>query len=628
MESGAESRQAPVAKSKANHNSTVRECAVAATAALGAFVFLVWRASQFFPNAKGFLGHDYSWFLPTLLVGRFWQRVNGWWTPPDFTAAFCGGVPFLANPQNVFFSLPQLLMTALEPTQAMFATLVVSATLGAAGCFVLLRRYFRTSVSAATLGATLFLLNGFVFYRMVIGQLTYHAFAIIPVLACVVASAQRLGTVPPKRRLLRGLVQIVSGGLLIAYLTYGGALNFHIPAVLTVACVLLMLQMAQGFTTGPWFVLAGSCLWGVLLSAMKLAPAIVFAGQFPRPYLPDYLFADPLQLAVTMFVGFFAPAALPDGIKLSGAGLGRHEFEFGLSIVPLWMMFLALSRRRLADLVAGRRGQWAMLAGLLLIPIVLTIGPRQWGLFLLQIPVFNSNTTFVRWWALYLLPLMVMAARCFDVASPAVTLRSTMLLLCVAVIAGQEAAHNAPYYGEETTAKNAYDPTLITATYWEVEAGMPLPAITRIGRDMTSGPKPTTRSNDSFLEGASAWPCYEPIFGYELESLPRLGITTGSVTSATSDGHINLVDPSNYFRLRNRNSVSWRFDESRASAATLFAEHRPYEWNRPWWHRASTNVTVGALALSLAALIICGVQGLGFAIAKSQTTSQTIERVT
>jgi hypothetical protein len=580
---------------------------VAAVAALGGLVFLVWRARLFFPNTNGLIGHDYSWFFPTLLVGHFWHRQNGWLTPPDFTPDFCGGVPFLANPQSVFFSLPQLLMSLFEPTPAMFATLVVSATIGAAGCYVLLRRHFGTSVSAATLGATLFLLNGFIFYRVVIGHLTYHAFGVVPLLACVVASAQQASSAGRVRTFVRGSSQVVWGGLFIAYLTYGGALNFQLPAVLTVACTLVMLQITRGFRVRPWLVLVGSCLWGTLISAMKLVPAVVFAVQFPRSTLPDYLFAAPVQMLSLLGIGLFAPSALPDGVGFaSGAGLGRHEFEFGLSVIPLWLVVLVMRRQGLTGLKVGTRLQWAALAGLLLIPIVLTVGPRQWGVFLLQVPVLNSNTTFVRWWALYLLPLAVVAARCFDVVAPSASRRCAMLLLCVAVVVGQEMAHNSAYYGQRTTVENAYDPGPITTAYRQVQRGIGLPDITRVATDTSSGR--SLRPNEVFLEGASAWPCYEPVFGYGLELLPRSGVVKGPVASDAADGRLNLVDPSNYFLGPNRPANSWRFEKSRESDARLFADHRPYRWARPWWHQASTIVTVTALMLSLAFVIFQAAQ--------------------
>ena len=307
--------------------------------AVSAFVFLAWRATSFFPNAHGLLGHDYGWFVPTLIMGEFWHQQNGWWALPHFTPALCGGVPFLANPQSVYFSLPQLLMRVLEPTPALFATLLVSATAGAAGCYVLLRRSFEVSVHAATLGATLFLLNGFLFYRMVVGHLTYHAIAIAPLLAYVVASSQKTASITGTKSMGPLVLRIVAGGLLIAYVTYGGALNFQIPLVLTVSCALLMLQIQRGLRMAPWFVLGGSCLWGVLLSAMKMVPAAIFVAQFPRPYLRSYLFDSPVETMRMLLTGLFVPAALSDTVHFpSGFALDRHEFEFGVSVVPLVLM--------------------------------------------------------------------------------------------------------------------------------------------------------------------------------------------------------------------------------------------------------------------------------------------------
>ena len=56
---------------------------------------------------------------------------------------------------------------------------------------------------------------------------------------------------------------VVLGSLLIAYVLYGGALNFQIPTVLAVSCAILLLQIERGFRLAPWLVLAGSCMWGI-----------------------------------------------------------------------------------------------------------------------------------------------------------------------------------------------------------------------------------------------------------------------------------------------------------------------------------------------------------------------------
>src|SRR5215213_11843253 len=107
------------------------ESGVSALVALSALAVLVWRARAFFPGADGLIGADYRWFFPTLVAGQAWFQRNGWLSIPHFTPAFCGGVPLFANPQSVAYSLPQLLLVPLGPINAMLATLVISAVVGA-----------------------------------------------------------------------------------------------------------------------------------------------------------------------------------------------------------------------------------------------------------------------------------------------------------------------------------------------------------------------------------------------------------------------------------------------------------------------------------------------------------------
>jgi hypothetical protein len=513
--------------------------------------------------------------------------------------------------------VPQLLLLVFEPGTAMLVTLVMFASLGASGCFVLLRRNFGATRPAATFGAILFLLNGFMFYRMVIGHITYHAFGVAPLLACVVASTQTVAWTSAGHSLRRLLVPITLGGLLVGYITYGGALNFQIPIVLTVASVLLLLQIERGVRAAPWLVLAGSCLWGVAVSAMKLLPAVVLAGQFPRTYLPYYLFRDPLQLAAAMFVGLFAPGALPDGLELTrGVGLGRHEFEFGLSVVPAALIFLLFLRGRLPVQWLKRRMLWLVLGAVLLTPVALSIGPHSWGALLLHVPVLNSNTTFVRWWAIYLMPLVIVATRCIDTLADTRSRRIALLGCCAALAIGQEALHNPTYYTAPGP-MNAYDPKPVTNAYQQLQAGRQLPPIDWIGWNTGSARERPSgfRANDAVLDGVSALPCYEPLFGYEHEHFPPIGLVSGPIAPAPPEQRLNLVDPSNYFHRPIRPAPDWRFETSRLTEARMFASYRPYEWPEPWWHTAATRLTVATLLLSLVILLFQAGRGLLFRLA-------------
>src|SRR5262249_31570783 len=79
---------------------------------------LVRTVNRLVPTADGMLGTDYSYFFPYLLSGVQWIHRNGWLTIPYFTSDYCGGIPWLANPQSVFYSAPQFLTVLTDPITA------------------------------------------------------------------------------------------------------------------------------------------------------------------------------------------------------------------------------------------------------------------------------------------------------------------------------------------------------------------------------------------------------------------------------------------------------------------------------------------------------------------------------
>jgi hypothetical protein len=579
------------------------EAAVSTLVGLSATVLLVWRARAFFPGSDGLIGADYRWFFPTLMAGHAWLKRNGWGSIPHFTPAFCGGVPLFANPQSVVYSLPQVLLIPFEPVAAMLATLLISATVGAVASYAVLRRCFATSVSAATLGAVMFLLNGFLFYRLVIGHLTYHAFALAPVLAYLVLSSHSAVTPPQRLWSWAFGARVVAGGMVVAYFTYGGALNFQVPLALTVLAALLMLEVRRGFAVAPWLVLAGSFGWGALLSMMKLAPATAFVAVFPRRIIPLFLFSSPLTELVMLLEGLFLPSALPTHMRFrEWALLARHEFEFGVSLVPLLLAGAALLIARRQPRRASQPLRWIFLLLILITPLALSVGTPAWGEFLLKVPVINNNTTFVRWWAIYLIPIIIATAVWFDRLTARPALRTTLLVGCTVVVALQAAWRDDSFY---RLPESTYAPLDTMTAYRQLKQGGRLPAVTAVGPSASTagelGPG-MLRTNDALLEGRSARPCYEPIFGYFLElTPPGLGIVDGPVDRVT-DGRLNLVDPAEYLSTAPLADRTWRFAQTRLSDAVAFADYRPYRWHTPWWMQAANAVTFAALVLSLVVL--------------------------
>jgi hypothetical protein len=122
--------------------------AIQCLAAASAVAFFIWNIARFFPNAHGTLGYDYGYYLPPMLAGFFWQSNNGVLSPPELLPSFCGGVPFLFNPNSIFYSLPQWLMTRMPPVASLLTAWLILGLGGGLGMYALLRRVFATSSAA------------------------------------------------------------------------------------------------------------------------------------------------------------------------------------------------------------------------------------------------------------------------------------------------------------------------------------------------------------------------------------------------------------------------------------------------------------------------------------------------
>ena len=476
---------------------------------------LIMMLNHLLPTAEGLIGHDYRYFFPYLLSGVQWIHQNDWLTIPYFTPDYCGGIPWLPNPQSIFYSVPQFLTVLTSPVTAVRWTAIIFATIGAAASYRLLRKSFGVSWQAATLVFVLFQLNTFLIFRMAIGHLTYHIFGLIPVLCWLVllsAADAKAGRIT----VVRSAAAMIAGGVLLALMVYGGATNFIIPAGLSVVAVLLLHQARVGWQLAPWCTLVGSFLWAIPLSAIKLLPSLIFIHSYPRPYLPDYLFNSPIRLMKVLLASLFAPGIIPNFIsphvpRFLHSSLGAHEFEYGVSIVPplfilATILFYLRKPSRPHHVFA-----WVGLALVVALPIALTMGNEAWGRTLLEIPIINNNTTFVRWWSIYIPPLIVAAGLSFDRVVPGTRIRDVVLGGSILVVVAQLMSRDLSYY-QTDNAFSLYDPAPVITAIGRVSAGTSLPEISQVGAPPLDWSK--AGRNDGLIWGVSAYPCYEPVFGY------------------------------------------------------------------------------------------------------------------
>jgi hypothetical protein len=114
-------------------------------ASLGLYL---WIFLPYLPAGGAPWGHDYALHLPNLLAGDFWFLQNGPFAVPWSSPAQCAGVPFLADLNVAYYSLPQWATFAVGPVSAIRLT-VVSPRSGPRAALFAARRFAASPWAAA-----------------------------------------------------------------------------------------------------------------------------------------------------------------------------------------------------------------------------------------------------------------------------------------------------------------------------------------------------------------------------------------------------------------------------------------------------------------------------------------------
>lgn len=578
--------------------------------ALGTYGLLY---SRFFLNDANLIGGDYSYFMPSMLSGYFWHLENGVFSIPWFTPAFCGGLPFFPNPQSIYYSLPQLLMTWLGPVPAVFITFMVFAGIGLAGCFFLLKTVFRFSAATSFLGGIMFLFNGFYVSRMIMGHVTYHAFMLTPLIALCL-----LFTCTNKNKTCNKAVGMVFPGLLLSYVIYSGALNLMVPILITIIGVYFLLRLLHQDNPVFWWRFACAGAIALCLSLAKLLPAYFYINTFPRDLyaLPgfDGVANATFNVARSLFDSFdYGVAEKLVNLSFPATNLG---FDFSIGILPILTLSFYFCLRLAQHISAVGSSVSSMKNGfpvislviflfILFLPVLLNSYYPTWNEFLKQLPYIKNSSLLTRWIAIDILLLIILTCLVFD------KFRDSKRFLFGVVFAICALLAEKVYHIDRYKAGLNYDASTIIHTYQQVKESGDVPAIKSIGAftDTDNRMVMLHGRNDQMTAGISILNCYEPIFGYRLETFPFRTLFPGPVLES-KDGYLNVKNPACYiFGYANRCEPGQHFGTEQREQAQAFANYQQYNFSVPASVRVAVIISIlsfvfGFIYLAFAAIKI------------------------
>jgi len=559
----------------------------------------------YFPADGQGLGHDYSYFLPRLLDGYYWYRANGAFETPWFTPSFCGGLPFFANPQSMYYSAPQVLTWLLGPVDGVYYTILVFAFSGFTGFYLLLRASFAASRPTAYYGALLFMFNGFYLTRMQIGHLSFHGFMLVPLVCHFILRPETGGG---KRYLSRFMVDECVAGLGFAYMVHSGMAAIGIPVVIAVMAVILTHGIAPGGSlSGSLLRLGAAGVIGALASSSKLVAMVALLAQYPHNYysIPGTESIAGLLVILTQSLFFqISPEMANNAITNSSWYLPWHEFDYSITAGPFFILLIGgYTYLRSAFLsgawrnMATRTAVQALATALLLaIPLVSTFHSQTIVDTLSAIPFARSTSNFFRWFIVYIPSLILFTVIVME-RTPQIERRKTLvatlgiiIIIVSAIYFDREDYHGRPYPGG-----------VVVKSYFDTKDGIYIPRIDRIGAYVDANGKISSyyfKGTDNLLaKGVSQMICYEPVFGNSMERFPAKALRLGPVMDKR-DGYLNLKNPSCYlYPLENGCLPGDNFKVNQTEQAELFASYKPFSFAVSWPQKAANGLSTLVLAL-------------------------------
>lgn len=184
------------------------------------------------------IGVDYFYVFPRLLEGK-WHFLRQGFAPLRFAPHLCGGFPQYGNPQDHFYSLPQLFTLIADPWTAVLLSAVIIMILGYVGWVRFGRDILRLSDAWSHVLALVMSANGFYFMHMLVGHLWVMSLPLLSWMLWLLFGPAR----ESKRQLI---ARAILFAFITAYILYSGSQTLVFLLLLIIAaCVPFDLLLAH-----------------------------------------------------------------------------------------------------------------------------------------------------------------------------------------------------------------------------------------------------------------------------------------------------------------------------------------------------------------------------------------------
>ena len=503
---------------------------------------------NFFPNSKDLLGHDYEYFIPNFIFGKIWFFKN-FLSLPWFTPSFCCGIPFYADPQSMYYSIPQIIFLIFNPILSVKIIFFLLSVLSYMGMFLLANKNFKFNIYTSLLCASLFLFNGFFVYRAIAGHVDYLSYIFVPLYCYFLIKSYE------NQSNNSNYVYLILSSIIFANFFHSGSGPIILIIFTSILSVLLFYShLVNSFKIFFKFTL--SIFLGISISLSKITAALFFLNNFPRKY-PATEFHSFISFTKTFFLSFFLKPNekyFNDNVT-SMFPFGIHEMEYSVSLVPIILLFFIFFLNKKSIKLNYYNIRFFLLLVLIFsIPVFLNINFLNQFQLIEKIPILNSTWIRFRWMTIYILPIIIVSGLIIQNLNFNISQKKYLAIVMIFVLLAQNFIKDKSWHFNDQSyaTKNVIDFSLKIKTDKIPEILGPA-----ILMDKFSNPKIVNYKNDMFFYSYSPLTCYQPIFGYDLRKLPaqqirfnsKLMLSDGSYMLYANklsehNGRLNLFNPS------------------------------------------------------------------------------------